>query len=186
MKTCIILSERILGSGWGRLVEYEIELRHHDETSRIDRECYHRRNAASVLLHDPYVDTVVLVRQFRLGPLLNGDAADLLETAAGTLDGTTPEDCAEREAFEETGCQVTGLRKIGDVYSMPAAVTEKVSLFIGNYVHGSASARGGLAEEGEHIEVVEMPFREALAMVDNGQIVDMKTIISLQALALGK
>jgi nudix-type nucleoside diphosphatase (YffH/AdpP family) len=151
----------------------------------LERECYTRAIASSVLLHDPVADNVVLVRQFRLGTFLNGDPHLVLETAAGSVEGDDPEESAKREAVEETGYEPTDLRLVCVAYGQPGAVTEKVSLFIGNYRTGTAAtAGGGLEDEGEDIEVVELPFREALAMIASGEIFDMKTIILLQALAL--
>jgi nudix-type nucleoside diphosphatase (YffH/AdpP family) len=182
----VVLSKRILAQSWGTLTEFSLRLQRRDgRTVEFERECYARAIASSVLLHDPIADTVVLVRQFRLGTFLNGDPYLVLETAAGSVEGDDPEESAKREAIEETGYRPTDLRLVCIAYGQPGAVTEKVSLFIGHYQTGNAvAAGGGLEEEGEDIEVVELPFRQALSMIASGEIIDMKTIILLQALAL--
>ncbi|SIQ58710.1 GDP-mannose pyrophosphatase NudK [Rhizobium sp. RU20A] len=179
-----LLSDTLIGKGWGELRDYTVAYRTSEgQDVEIRRECYHRGHAAAVLPYHLEKKTVVLVRQMRIGAFLSGDDAFLLEAAAGGLDGQEPAACAKREALEETGCRVFNLEKIADVYAMPAAVTEKVHLFLGEY-DNEPRKTAGLAEEHEFIEVVELPLRDALDMIKTGQIIDMKTIILLQSLAL--
>lgn len=182
-----IVSTRMLAHNWGRLTDMTIDYRRRDGTvQRLRREIYDHGNAAALLLHDPARDTVLLVRQFRLPAQLNGDAPDLLEVCAGMLDGEeAPATAAAREALEETGHDPRALRHVGDVYMSPGSLTERVSLFIGNYdQYTLRHAGGGLEAEGEEIELVELDFAQALAMTRSGGIVDAKTIILLQHLAL--
>lgn len=181
-----ILDTETLYKGWGHYTRMTIDYRRRNgEVQRLHREIYDHGNAAALLLVDPERDTVLLVRQFRLPPTLNGDDGDLLEACAGLLDDDTPEHAAAREAIEETGHEPIELRHIGDVYASPGSLTEKLSLFIGRYgADTRRTAGGGLESEGEEIELVELPVREALAMVRDGRIVDAKTVILLQRLAL--
>jgi nudix-type nucleoside diphosphatase (YffH/AdpP family) len=150
----------------------------------MSREVYDRGSAGAVLLHNPDKDAVILVRQFRPPPMVNGHFPFLLEVCAGVLDGDSPEDCVRREAKEEAGVVVCELRAVCAAYGNPAALTEVVTLFIGTYVDHDRSSGGGLADEGEDIEVVELAVDEAYAMIAAGEIVDMKTIILLQALMI--
>ena len=63
----------------------------------------------------------------------------------------------------------------------PGALTERVSLFIGSYSPDDRITNGGgVAAEGEDIEVIELPLATAYAMIATGEIVDAKTIILLQ------
>ena len=175
-----------LAENWGRLTRATIDYRRRDGTvQRLAREIYDHGNGAAMLLHDPARDTVLLVRQFRYPVLHNGDQPDLLEVCAGLLDGHAPAEAAAREALEETGHEPHSIRHVGEIYTSPGSLTEKVSLFIGHY-DGSTRRTdgGGLAHEGEEIELVELPLSEALAMLADGRIVDAKTIILLQHLAL--
>jgi GDP-mannose pyrophosphatase NudK len=188
VKKAGILSSTLLVQRFGTLTEYELMYtKPNGEPAEMSREVYDRGHAAGVLLHDPARDTVVLVRQFRPPPLVNGQSAYLLEVCAGILDGDDPEVCARREALEETGFEIENLRFVCQAYSNPAALTEVLHLYFADY-QGSApkQAGGGLAEEGEDIEVVEMPFGEAYSLIGSGDIVDMKTIILLQAMMLEK
>jgi nudix-type nucleoside diphosphatase (YffH/AdpP family) len=181
-----IVSTTTLSENWGRLTDTIIDYRRKDGTvQRLRREIYDHGNAAALLLHDRSRDTVLLVRQFRYPVQLNGDGPDLLEVCAGLLDGDIPEAAAAREALEETGHAPRDVTFVCDAYMSPGSLTEKVSLFIGDYDSSTfRHAGGGLADEGEEIELVELDFAQALAMTRNGGITDAKTIILLQHLAL--
>jgi len=175
-----------LAHNWGRFDDYVVSHPRQDGTSQtIRREVYDHGSAAAVLLYSSETGTVVLTRQFRLPPHLNGDPAWLIEVPAGLLDGEDPELAARREAVEETGYDPADLQFVFDAYMSPGSLTEKCACFIGHYTPGqTVSAGGGLASEGEDIEVIELGFDAALAMIVSGEIVDAKTIMLLQALAL--
>jgi 8-oxo-dGTP pyrophosphatase MutT (NUDIX family) len=67
----------------------------------------------------------------------------------------------------------------------PGSVTEKLYFFIAEYDAAAKSGHGGgIASEGEDIEVLELPFAAALRMIENGEITDGKTIMLLQYAAL--
>lgn len=177
-----IVGEQLLSDNWGRLTRYEIEYRRADGTSqRLMREVYDRGNAAVILLVDPARETVLLTRQLRFPVQLGGDDPALIEACAGLLDGLDPEACARKEAEEETGYRVGAIVHLFDSYMSPGSVLEKLSFFVGSYAPASrVSEGGGLAHEGEEIEVLELPLSAAIAMVGSGEIVDAKTIMLLQ------
>jgi nudix-type nucleoside diphosphatase (YffH/AdpP family) len=181
-----IVSTRMLAENWGRLTSTTLDYARRDGTvQRLEREVYDHGNAAALLLHDPRHDRVLLVRQFRYPALLNGDMPDLLEVCAGLLDGEDPLVAAAREALEESGHAARNIRHVCDAYMSPGSLTEKVSLYIGDYDETTLRhAGGGLVEEGEEIELVELDFAEALAMIRDGRIMDAKTIVLIQHLAL--
>lgn len=182
-----VIATTVLARNWGQLIQYSLDYRRKDGlVQRLEREVYDHGNAAALMLHNPSRDTVLLVRQFRYPPVLNGDDGDLLEACAGLLDpGEAPLDAAAREALEESGHAPGAIRHVCDAYMSPGSLTEKVSLFVGEYDDTTLRhAGGGLAEEGEEIELVELGFAEALAMIRDGGITDAKTIILLQHLAL--
>jgi GDP-mannose pyrophosphatase NudK len=151
--------------------------------STLQREAYDRGNGATILLVDPDRQTVVLTRQFRLPAYLNGHADGMLvEAPAGLLDGDDPETAIRREAEEETGFQVESVTRVGELFMSPGSVTERVTFFTGTYSRaGRGSAGGGIADEGEDIEVVELRLDEAIEMIDRGEIVDAKTVLLLRA-----
>lgn len=182
----IIRSSTLLARNWGRLDRYEVDHIRRDGTRQtVEREVYDHGSAAAVLMFAPAGRTVILTRQFRLPPHLNGDPGWLIEAPAGMLDGEAPEIAARREAIEETGYDPEALTFLFDAYASPGSLTEKCACFLGRYTPGrSVSAGGGLSAEGEDIEVFELGLDEALAMIAAGAIVDSKTIMMLQALAL--
>jgi nudix-type nucleoside diphosphatase (YffH/AdpP family) len=149
------------------------------------RESYDIGDAAAVLPWDRTRDRVILIEQFRW-PVFESDYRRLLvEVIAGKLDGDTPRDCVTREAMEEAGVAVSNLRLVTHCFVSPGAVKERVSMFLGDYDSAAPRATGGGQEdEGEDIRVLEMPLEEALAMIARGDIVDMKTILLLQAASL--
>jgi nudix-type nucleoside diphosphatase (YffH/AdpP family) len=148
-------------------------------------ETYDRGNGATILLYDPDRRTVLLTRQFRY-PVYVNDHADgmLLETAAGLLDEDDPETAIRREAIEETGHEVSELEHVFDVYMSPGSVTERIHFYAARYSAETAlHAGGGVVEEGERIDVVELGFDDALAAIGTS-IIDAKTIMLLQWAAL--
>jgi GDP-mannose pyrophosphatase NudK len=181
-----VIGERLLSKFWGKLSHFTLEVRHSGGALQtLQREVYDHGNAAAVLLCDPRRGAGVLVRQYRFPVQLNGDNPYLTEVCAGLLDGDTAEACARREAEEETGYRVDNLSHAFDLYMSPGSLTEKVSCFVATCGPDQrVSAGGGLAEEGEDIEVIEMPFETALAMVRSGEILDAKTVALLQYAAL--
>ncbi|WP_298260430.1 NUDIX domain-containing protein [Bradyrhizobium sp.] len=181
-----IKSERVLSDGYCVLTTTTFEWRRDDgEWQSQSRETYHRDNAAALLPYNLSQRTVVLVRQFRYPANVRGYGDLLIEAAAGLLDNETPEKRIRAEAEEETGYRLGEVRKIFEAFMAPGAVTEKMHFFVAEY---DAKMRigpgGGLADEGEEIEVLELPVDEALAMIDDGRIVDAKTIMLLQYAAL--
>jgi nudix-type nucleoside diphosphatase (YffH/AdpP family) len=109
----------------------------------------------------------------------------LVETAAGLLDDDDPETAIRREAEEELGVRVGALEHVFDVYMSPGSVTERLHFYAAPYTPAHReTAGGGLVEDGEDIEVLELPFDAALAMTRDGRIADGKTIMLLQWAAL--
>ena len=149
------------------------------------REVYDRGNAATLLPYNLANRTVVLVRQFRLPPYVNGYDDLIIETAAGMLDDASPEERIRAEVEEEAGYRLHDVRKVFEAFMSPGAVTEKIHFFVAEYDPSMrVGSGGGLAEEGEDIEVLELPIDSALAMIADGRIVDAKTIMLLQYAAL--
>jgi nudix-type nucleoside diphosphatase (YffH/AdpP family) len=181
-----IVGRTTLSKGWTELSSYDIDYTASDgQTSRLKREIYHRTPAATILLYDPKRQTVVLVRQFRLAAHLNGDPGWMVETPAGLLDGDEPEAAIRREAMEETGYRVGDIRFLFKAYMAPGSVTEVVHFFAAVIdAADRVSPGGGLADEHEDIEVIDVPLSEALAMIESGAIIDGKTIMLLQWAAL--
>ncbi|GAA0600781.1 NUDIX domain-containing protein [Craurococcus roseus] len=152
----------------------------------LRREVYAIGPSVVVLPLDPRRSTVLLTRQFRLPAQVNGDEPRLIEACAGNIEqGDDPTGTARKEAEEEMGCALRELREVFALYMSPGVTAEKLHFFIAEYEPGERSGEGGgLREEGEDIEVLELPLAEAWAMVGRGGIVDAKTVLPLQHLML--
>lgn len=158
--------------------------RQNGEAIRHKREVYDRGNGATILLYNIEKKTVVLTRQFRIATWMNGNADGMLiESCAGLLDADDPEQCIRRETMEETGYQVGDLEKVFELYMSPGGVTEIVYFYLAPYSDSQRKNSGGGIED-EDIDVLELPFSQALKMMRNGEICDGKTVILLQQLQL--
>lgn len=179
-----ILKQHLLSDNWYVLKKIDFELQRRDGSWQPQtREVYDRGNGATIGLYNRARRTVILTRQFRIPAFVNEHHGYLIEAAAGLLDDASPEERIRLEAEEETGYRVRSVRKLFEAFMSPGSVTERVHFFVGEYQPEDRVADGGgLAEEGEDIEVLELPFAEALAMVDDGRIMDGKTLILLQYL----
>ena len=152
-------------------------------------EIYYRPDAVAVLMIDYQEQKILLTRQFRMPTYLNGNESGyLIEACAGLIDDMeSPEEAVVREALEETGYKVFNLKKVGGVYPSAGGLTEFLHLFIAEYQSsGLHEDGGGLEEEGEHIENLEIGFNQALFKVKNGGFSDAKTLLLLQHFFLTK
>ncbi|MGH1517457.1 GDP-mannose pyrophosphatase NudK [Chryseobacterium sp. JK1] len=182
-----ILKTEILSDNWYTLNKVTFTIHKKDGTEETQsREAYDRGNGAVILLYNTNTKNVILTRQFRLPTYINGNTTGMLiEACAGLLDNDNPEDCIKRETEEETGYKISKVQKIFEAYMSPGSVTEILHFFIAEYSNEMKIADGGgLEEEGENIEVLELSFEESLTMIDSGEIKDAKTIMLLQYLRL--
>ncbi|MEB6632510.1 NUDIX hydrolase [Kluyvera cryocrescens] len=176
-----IIENQTLANDWYLLKKYTFDLqRQNGQWQRQSREVYDRGNGATLLLYNRDARTVILTRQFRFPTYINGHNGYLIETAAGLLDNMAAEQRIKAEAEEETGYQISHVEKVFEAFMSPGSVTEKLHFFIAEYSpENRVSAGGGIEAEGEDIEVLEMPIADALAAIDNGLIIDGKTIMLL-------
>lgn len=152
----------------------------------MDRSVFFVGDAAVVLPYDPALDCVLLTEQFRAPVWLNGDPAPWVrEPVAGLVDpGETPEEAARREAVEEAGVEIGTLHKVGAAYSSTGSSTEFVHMFVGiAALDGAAGRGGGVAEEGEDIATMLMPYGDFIAAVDAGDFKDMPLLTCAHWLA---
>ena len=178
-----ITKNEILSDNWYTLrkITYDYQKRDGNWETQY-REAYDRGNGATILLYNKPNQTVILTRQLRIPTYLNGNETGMMiEACAGLLDTDNAEDCIKRETEEETGYQIKEVRKIFEVYMSPGSVTEIIHFFVGEYSKEmKVNEGGGLEEEQENIEVLELPFEKAMEMITTGEIKDAKTIMLLQ------
>lgn len=175
-----------LSRNWGKLDRNVFEYQRSDGSwQQQTRETYDRGDGAAVLAYDPDRGTVLLIRQFRFPAFKSGHAEPLIEVCAGLLDADDPVTCIRKEAEEEMGVAIETPQLAMAAFMSPGSVVEKLHLFVARYRPGDRhGAGGGHAAEGEDIEVLELPFDEALAMSFDGRICDAKTIMLIHYAAL--
>ncbi|GEO17986.1 NUDIX domain-containing protein [Microvirga aerophila] len=181
-----IRSVEVLSDDWAVLKRVTFDYRRRDGSlERQVRQTYDRGNGAVILPYDPERGTVLLVQQFRLPAYVSGHVEPLIEACAGLLDKDDPETCIRREAEEELGYKLRGTEPVFHIFMSPGSVTERLMFFVARYSPEDRIGLGGRdAHEGEDIEVLEITLDEALGMIDQGKIIDGKTIMLLQHIKL--
>ena len=142
-----------------------------------------RGNSAAILLYNVERHSVILVKQFRLAAFLSDEErrGDVLEIVAGIVDSNeTPEDCAIREAQEETGYHINGdIQPIATVFPSPGGSTEKIHIYFAKISDADRlDDDGGVPSEGEQIKVIEVPFSEFERGIRDRCYSDSKTLIA--------
>lgn len=155
--------------------EYDVSFRRYDGSmsAPVDRAVFMGTDAALVLPYDPVRDRVMLVEQFRLGPLARGDSKVWqLEPIAGRVDaGESPEETAHREAMEETGLTFARLESVGRAYASPGGCTEYLHAYVGvTDLPDEVVGVSGLEDEAEDIRSYLYSFAELMDLVDREEL----------------
>ena len=175
--------------GYFRMDLYRLRHRLHEGgwSREITREVFERGRAAALLPYDPVLDRVVLIEQFRIGAYAAGRRPWLIEIVAGIIEsGETAEEVARRETVEEAGCKVSAVVPISDYLVSPGGASESIALFCGKVDASKADGIHGCKDEDEDIRVFTLPFAEALAKVENGEIANAAAVITILWLALNR
>ncbi|MEM9144413.1 MAG: NUDIX domain-containing protein [Bacteroidota bacterium] len=177
------IKREILSNNWYTLNKYTYQYQRPDGSWETqEREAYDRDNGAAILLLNKEKKTVILTRQFRMPTYVNGNKDGMMiEVPAGLLEGDSPGDRIKKEVEEEPGYRIERVQKVFESYMSPGSVMEILYFFVGEYSDAHKVGLGGGAEgETENIEVLEIPFTKAMALVASGEIKDAKTIMLLQ------
>lgn len=148
-----------------------------------NREVIHSRNSVLVLIYAAQHDCFILGKEFRPGVFCNEANQDdpfILECVAGAIEpGTTPEETALRETYEETGLRITEAHLIATAYKSPGILTEKTYIYYAEFHGELKEGIYGLKEEHEEILTQWLPSTEVYALMDAMKIIDAATLIAL-------
>ena len=152
----------------------------------ISREVFERRAVAEIVPYNPVRDRIILIEQFRPGPMAAGAQNSwMIEVVAGILESKeTPENLAMRKTFEETGGELTDILPICAFYMAPGSSPEYCHLFCGRIDSTDIGGLHGNSDEGEDIRVFSEASGIAFARVSRGEINSVFSIIALQWLQL--
>jgi len=181
------LAERVVDSRTihrGKYMEFRVLTIERADGSRGTREIVWHPGAVAILAIDEQ-DRVLMVRQWRVAV---GGA--LLEIPAGTLDVDAatgeiedPDGAAARELEEETGYRARTWQKLGSFWTAPGFATELMHLYLATDLTPADGERLG-PDEDERLELERVPWREAVAAAERGEIADGKSLVGL--LRLGR
>jgi len=179
-----IKERKTVYDGWLTLEVAVLEATIHGEPRLFRREVHDHGDGAAVLVYDPVRRSAILVRQVRAAALMVDGSGITLEAIAGLVDdGENGETAVRREAWEEAGCVIGRLEFLGRPYVSPGSLTERVWLYLGEIDPTAARGKGGgIAEENEEIEVVELPLALLAELADRGDHLDMKTRLLVETL----
>lgn len=114
---------------------------------------------------------IILVRQWRR-------AANqiLTELPAGTLEGNEdPAECAQRELREEIGMEAKEIVSLGNFFTAPGFCSECIHLYLAKELRSNPL----VAEDTDEIDTYALTLDEALDQIDEGKIIDAKTIAGI-------
>ncbi|MBS0296178.1 MAG: NUDIX hydrolase [Proteobacteria bacterium] len=177
-----IRSLRTAYDGWLKVQIAEIET---GSGALAKREVIERGEAVAVLPYDPERRTAILVRQPRAPVQIAIGAESILEAIAGVVEEESFEETARREALEEAGLALRLLEPVAVAFTSPGFTTERIGLYLAPYtISDRVGEGGGVAEEHEEIEVVELPLERLATLADSGGVQDAKTLAMIQTLRL--
>jgi len=173
MKPETVISEKTIFEG--NVIDLSLRQARLADGTVVNREVV-VNNGAVVIVPLDGNNEVRLVRQYRA-------AAEkwVIELPAGGLEpGEDPDLAAPRELLEETGDQAATWYKLGGFYSAPGILTEFLELYLATDLTPGPND----LEFDEHIEVLTIPWAEAMAMIRRREIEDGKTIAGLMVAGL--
>lgn len=183
-----IIDCETLFQGYFRLDRYRLQHERFDGAWNhpFTREIFnYGRTVSGVLLFDPLRDKVVLVEQFRTGPVTHNENPWMTEIVMGMVDANeTPEQAARREAVEEAGCEIIDMQTIASYYTSPGCTSDRITLFVGRTNAPEDGRIGGIASEHEDIRVHVIDATQAIGMIFGSKIRDAQTLIALQWFAM--
>jgi|TARA_B100000745_G_scaffold171168_1_gene112210 ADP-ribose pyrophosphatase len=178
-----IIKKKKIHDGFFKLHELTFTHQKHNGkwSSEIKREIFSGAHVATVIPYDPINKKILLLEQFRSGLLHRKDDPVIIEIVAGIIDeGELPEDAAQRECIEETGCSVKKLKKILSYYPAPGSSESFYHLFLAEVESFEGKRIVGQKDENEDILVGSYGIDEVRNLMKRKKIINGVTLIALQ------
>lgn len=178
-----IKETKSLSSGHYKVLQHRVRIKKFsgEWSATFEREQIQVSDSAAVILYDPKLDVIVLIEQFRTGPLNQNKLEPwLLEVVAGYADqGETPDQTAIREAKEEANVSIKQLIPIHQYYTSPGGLTERTWIYCGIIDARDVGGVHGLDEEHEDIKVHSLKYSDVMQLLDEGLLTSSSTLIAL-------
>jgi nudix-type nucleoside diphosphatase (YffH/AdpP family) len=176
-----VLNKKVVFNDFYKITEatFEFEKNNGEMTEPITRLCFERGDSVAGIVYNTDTQQAILVRQFRW-PAYEKGPGKVTEVVAGMLkEGEDPEVAMRREVEEEIGYTVAHIEHVSTFYVSPGGSSERVfTYYIEVRESGKVNEGGGLAEESEHIEVVNYSITELREAIKEGGVPDAKSIIA--------
>lgn len=162
-----VLSEKIVYQGFFNMALQEVEL---PDGRRATREFLKHPGGVGIIALTEN-DELIMVRQWR-API----GRVLLEIPAGKLDpGEDPEVCGRRELEEETGYSAGSFRSLGCFVPSCGCLDETHYLFLATDLKPGQDH----TDEDEFVSVEKIPLKELYEMIQDGTLIDGKSVIAV-------
>lgn len=152
-----------------------------DGENTFSRLRINRQDAAAVLVVNTETDKVILTKQFRYAISAKAEEP-IYEIVAGKIDpGENPLNAAIRETEEETGYRVqpANIKLLVSCFSSPGYTSEMFHIYYATVTNADKISKGGgMENENEKIEVIEMKRKDFQELIRSGRIADAKTYVA--------
>ena len=178
-----LISKKNLHNGFFKMNEIVLKYKKYDGnwSNEIKRELFGGAQVSAVLPYDPIKKEIVLIQQFRPGTISKKLDNYLNEIVAGIIDdGESPEQAAERECFEETGCKIKKLTPIQGYFPAPGSSESFYHLFLGEIDTFNGTRIRGLENENEDIKVESFKIADIKKLMNDGKFLNGLTLIAIQ------
>ena len=178
-----IINKKKLHNGFFKLHDINFKHRKHDGSwsNKVSREVFGGAHVSTVLPYDPDKKKILLLKQFRAGAMKREENPILIEIVAGMIDeGETPEEAANRECFEETGCKINKLVDIYSYYPAPGSSESYYHFFLGEVKSFEGEKIFGKEDEDEDILVKSYTIEEVKNLLNEKKILNGVTLLALQ------
>jgi len=187
IKDVEILSEKLLSDDYFKLIQYQLKFKTFSGqwSEPVTRSLMKTSGAVGVLIHDPALEKVLLVEQFRIGAMEDQKSPWLLEIVAGRIDyDASPEAIAMAEAREEAGVEITNIESLYAYWVSPGCISEYTEVFLAEADLSQAGGVHGSAHEHEDIRVQVVTYDELKELLARGELKSSISVIAAQAFFL--